>query len=75
MTGRQLMQAIDFGVRGAGELCACMERALIAGGNPKRVQCKPLWLETMLANVAGRRLRNRTVECGQLLALEIDDDR
>jgi hypothetical protein len=31
-TGRQLMQAIDFGVRGAGELCACMQRALAAAG-------------------------------------------
>ena len=40
VTGGQLMQAIDFDGRSAGELCGCMERTLIAGGNLKRVMAQ-----------------------------------
>jgi hypothetical protein len=40
MTDSQLMQAIDFDGRSTAELRACMERALIAEGNLKRVKAQ-----------------------------------
>ena len=40
VTDRQLMQAVDFDGRSAADLRACMERALIAEGNLKRVKAQ-----------------------------------
>ncbi len=40
VTDSQLMQAVDFDGRSSGELRACMERALIAEGNLKRVKAQ-----------------------------------
>jgi len=38
VTDRQLMQAVDFDGRSAAELRSCIERALVANGNVKRVK-------------------------------------
>lgn len=40
MTDRELMLAIEFDGRSASELRACVERALIAEGNLKRVKAQ-----------------------------------
>ncbi len=42
VSDRQLMQAIDFDGRSAAELRACIERALIAEGNVKRVKAREM---------------------------------
>jgi len=40
VTDRQLMQAVDFDGCSSGEFRACMQRALIAQGNLKRVKAQ-----------------------------------